>query len=499
MIVVVTASADTYITDKLVDSQRAVSGNVGRAGTLDIFKLYDESYQVTGAIELSRALIEFDYGRLKSLSSSSLDLSNFRAVLRMKNVSTGQPVPSNFTLSLFPLASSFIEGMGRDVVSFSDVGTANYLSSSVDNPWFSEGCSAGGLLGSNDIDYIASGNFADGNGLRSLEKNQKFLVGNEDLEIDVTELVSASLANQIPVSGFRLSFTGSEETDDVTRFVKRFASRHVKDETIRPKIFVYFDDSREDNRKGMVFDVSGTLYLTNTIRNSRANFVSGSSLSPVSGENCILLSLSTGSYFAYFTGSQDKYTSYASGVYYAPCIITSNDSGIVSGTTKLSDHIAASGSVIFTERWTSLDGNVIFRSGSITIRKEDGETSFYSEEKLVAHCSGPPSAPPDRLVLVRVRFFDLALEQESSKFSQKVTPAQIVNALYRVIDVNSGKVIIDFDSTGTKMSLDENGNFFTFYSDMMPYGRPVTLEFLVTYNGNQKIVSGKGYTFTLGS
>jgi hypothetical protein len=499
MIVVVTASADTYVTDKIVDSTRAVSGNVGRAGTIDIFKLYNESYQVTGAIEISRALLSFDYGRLRELVSSSLNVSDFRAVMKMKNVSTGQPVPSNFTLSLFPLARTFNEGLGRDVSSFADVDTANFLSRSVDVEWFASGCSAGGLLGSVNIDYISSGNLGDGLGVRSFETKQSFVVGNEDLEIDVTDFVSASLVGQIPTSAFRLSYTGSQENDSVTRFVKRFASRHVKDEVSRPKIVVYFDDSRIDNRKSMLFDVSGTLYLTNTVRGSRRNFVSGSSLSPVVGSNCLILTLTTGSFSASFTGSQDSYTSPVVGVYQAPVIITSNDSRAVSGSVKLSDHIRASGSITFGEKWTSLDSTVIFRSGTFTMRKEEAETSFYLEEKLVAHCSGPQTAPHNTPVLVRVRFFDLSHEQESSKFPLKVEPIQIESSLYRFVDAMSGQVIVDFDSVGTKMSLDENGNFFTFYSDIMPYGRPITLEFLATYNGNQKIVSGKGYTFTLGN
>ena len=499
MIVVVTASADTYITDKIVDSTRAVSGNVGRAGTIDIFKLYDESYQVTGALEISRALLSFDYTRLEQLAATNLDISNFRAVMRMKNVSTGQPVPSNFTLSLFPLARNFNEGTGRDVGGFSDVDVANFLSSSTGVAWFTSGCSAGGLLGSTDIDYISSGNLGDGLGVKSFEKVQTFALGNEDLEIDVTEFVSASLAGQVPTSGFRLSYTGSEEQDQLTRFVKRFASRHVKEETSRPKITVYFNDSRVDNRKSMLFDVSGTLYLTNTVRGSRSNFVSGSSLAPVVGSDCLILTLTTGSYSASFTGSQDSFTSPVVGVYRAPVIISSVDNRTVSGTVKLSDHILASGSITFEEKWRSLDGTVLFRSGTVTMRKETADTSFYLEEKLVAHCTGPAGAPPNTPVIVRVRFFDLSLEDEKSKFPRRIEPRQVENALYRFIDALSGQVIVDFDPVGTKMSLDENGNFFTFYSDMMPYGRPITLEFLATYNGNQKIVSGKGYTFTLGN
>ena len=61
MYLVLTASKDTYITDKIIDGAfRAKDANVGRAGTLDLFKLYSES-TLSGTddpIEVSRALLQ---------------------------------------------------------------------------------------------------------------------------------------------------------------------------------------------------------------------------------------------------------------------------------------------------------------------------------------------------------------------------------------------------------------------------------------------------------
>ena len=43
MIIVCTASSDTYITDKIIDGNfRATDANAGQAATLDLFKLYNE-------------------------------------------------------------------------------------------------------------------------------------------------------------------------------------------------------------------------------------------------------------------------------------------------------------------------------------------------------------------------------------------------------------------------------------------------------------------------
>ena len=170
MILITSASSDTYITNKIIDSTLMVSGNVGRAGTLDLFKLYDESSAITGSTELSRILIKFDLGKANLLASSSLNISDstFSAKIKLSNLSTGKPVPNNFTVEVFPLAVSFSEGVGRDVISFADVDSANFVSSSVNVPWNTSGAYKSGTLGAASLDFYASGNLSDGDGLVNL-------------------------------------------------------------------------------------------------------------------------------------------------------------------------------------------------------------------------------------------------------------------------------------------------------------------------------------------
>lgn len=496
MIIIVTASADTYITNKLVDGTQKVSGNVGAAGTIDIFKLYDESYQVTGAIELSRGLIAFDYGRLRELTSSILDLNNFQATLRLKSVNSGQPTPHDFTLSLFPLSSSFREGLGRDVASFSTVDAANFLSKSAGNLWNLSGANAGGLLGSGDIDYITSGNLQDGLGVRSLEIQQYFDAGNEDLVVDVTDFVSASMVGILPQAALRVSFTGSQEIDEVTRFVKRFAARNAKEVLSRPKLVISFDDSIVDNRDAMFFDVSGTLHVSNLIRGVRSNFVSGSSLSQLTGEDCVMLKLSTGSFTASFTGSQAVAVSGITGLYQASCIILSNDTGIVTGSTTIADCIRTSGSITFDEKWTTIDGSVTLWESQLTIANQSPIGNLYGNEKLVIHCDGPSTAPGSEIVMIRARPYDLSLEDRSAKFAYARKPVIVSDMMYRIVDLNGGEVIVDYDKVGTRASVDVNGGFFKIPADIIPPGRPVTFEFLVTYNGTQRQLTAGGFTFT---
>ena len=68
MIINLTASSDTYITNKIIDGNYSLESNVGKAGTLDLFTLYDES-SINNSYEISRALIKFDLEKLNELTS----------------------------------------------------------------------------------------------------------------------------------------------------------------------------------------------------------------------------------------------------------------------------------------------------------------------------------------------------------------------------------------------------------------------------------------------
>ena len=118
---ILTASSDCYLTNKIINNSfRATDANTGQAGTLDLFKLYDES-TLSGSstpIELSRILLKFDLNPLRQLTGSILNLNNFKAELKLFDVYGGQTVPTNFTMSILPLSKSFDEGFGRDIATF---------------------------------------------------------------------------------------------------------------------------------------------------------------------------------------------------------------------------------------------------------------------------------------------------------------------------------------------------------------------------------------------
>jgi len=496
MIVIASASADTYITNKIIDALPAVSGNVGRAGTLDLFKLYDENLEVTGALELSRLLIKFDLSKAAVLASSSLDIADptFRATLRLQNISAGQPVPSNFTVQVFPLAVGFSEGLGRDVISFADVDAANFLSNSVGSLWNVTGAYKSGTLGDSGIDYFASGNLQDGNGTVNLSSTQYFDIGTEDLTVDVTRVVSATIAGILPDNGFRISFVDAAEGDQVTRFVKRFASRHVREQSLRPSLVISSDDSVIDNHSSSYFDTTGTLALHNIVRGAYRNLVSGSSLAEVSGQNCLLVNISTGSYTKWITGSQVAQGGGIVGLYTASLAIASSDTSVISGSLTVAGALQASGSITFSETWQSLDRTVTFFSGSLTMSQlQAGTVSSENRKIRIAMPSLPGQLQRGTSAKFRLTVYDDCEQNKSARFSYDPMPLQVTDCRYRVRDTSSGKLLFDFDVPGSRMSIDTLSPYAMLYTDALPIGIPLQFEFRVKIDGIDTELTSKNF------
>ena len=512
-----TASSDTYITDKIIDGQiRVEDANVGRAGTLDLFKLWGETV-INGSgsqDELSRLLIKFDYQKIHDLTSSKLDLNStkFSAKMKLFDMKTGAAVPSNFNIVAFPLSQSFDEGSGRDVTSFGDLDTANYLTASVTNNtatmWNVSGANQVGTLGDASIDIISTANFNDGNGLGNIFGTQNFVQGTEDLSIDVTRVVSASIAGQMSNLGFRISFSGSDESDTKSRFVKRFASRHVSDPVIRPRIEVSFDDSLQDNHSNFFFDVTGSLFLNSFSRSGAANIVSGSGLTSITGSNCLLLKLKSGSFSYVTTASQGTMgtvdsasENFMTGVYFVDFAIPSNDTSLVSKDWTLANYIAQSGSIKFEEYWYSLDSTVGFHTGSITVKRASRFSANFTSQEPIIHTTNL-SQEYNLKDQPRIRIFGRDLKNEQNlpvKVPISLSPTIFDEVYYRVRDIDNGRTIVDFGEidNSTRVSTDSQGMFFDFHMDTLLSGRVYSFDFLVINRGARTIVRDPRAQFTV--
>ena len=526
MFLVLTASADTYVTNKIIDNSfKVTDANVGKASTLDLFKLWDESTWISGSTritssvqELSRLLVRFDYGRLGDLTASSLDIRDpsFRCVLKLYDILGGQGTPTDFKMTLFPLSRSFDEGLGRDVISFRDIGQANFITASyansANNIWFVSGANASGSLdGANwgsdaQVDIIERGVLDHGGSEQNLFVEQRFPLGSEDLKMDITKLVSASIVGTIVNHGFRLAFTSSQEYDHKTRFVKRFASRHVSNRKLVPRIEVSWDDSIHDNHRSFFFDLSGSLFLQNYHRGREANILSGASLTPLSGDSCMLLELVTGSFTTSSFVSQHSGSSTGagySGLYSASFCIPFVSGGLVhSGTgwdgDSIQNYAVKSGSLTFDTYWKSTDGMVAFHTGSLTIKAIPRTAFNTTEERLDLIVTNARSSYKKReKVKFRIFVNDINKQQTASRIPYQIKSAVLDEVYYRVRDYNSDEIIVPFmrDNNGTRLSTDSAGLYFEMFMEDLTDGRVYTFDFLVIDRGIEFVEHAKNVRF----
>jgi len=480
------ADRDTYITDRIIEGTRRTISNVGGASTLDLFKIY--GINLSASIpqnELSRILIHFSLDDLRALTGSTLNIrhSSFKCYLNLRDTYGGQTCPSNFNVVVYPLSRSFDEGIGKNVVTYNDIDSANFITSSfsgsTSNTWYISGANKGGLLNSTDIDYITSGNLSDGNGVANLSVSQFFPLGTEDLNVDVTTLISATLSNQIPDQGFRISFISSQEDDLKTRFVKRFASRHISDKRYQPRLIVKYNDAVQDNQKNFYFDVSGSLFLYNYDYDGPANLVSGSGLTAITGNNSLLLHLVTdksgGLYTQTVTASQHVIgTQTITGVYSASFAVPSN-------TSAIKYRIPLSSSIEWTQIWSSLDDTVGYYTGSLKIKTQPRGISKKTPFNYIVNATNVKSVyrTTDR---VRIRVFvqDIDDPIEARKVPFERDSVIFHKSYYSIRDSYTNDVIIPFETTlhSTRLSTDAEGMYFElFMSDLDP-GRSYVVDLL---------------------
>jgi len=503
---ILTASKDTYITNKIINNAfRAKDSNVGQAGTLDLFKLYNET-TITGSThqkEISRLLIKFDYDQIKLMQDNAkIDIndSSFKTSIKLHDVYGGQTTPRDYHIILFPLAQEFEEGSGYDVANYSDIESTNFITASINAgsvvTWNSPGAAKSGSLGDSNIDIIVSGAIEGPGGTStiSLSPMQYFETGIEDLEIDITKIVSASVTDQISNYGFLIAYSGSYEDNSSSYFVKRFASRHAYNHTIRPKLIIQYDDSLHDYHEDMIFDVTSSLYLNNYHYDNLANILSGREASELINENCMVLKIESGSFKKTFNVSQAlRGVNRLTGIY-------SSSFAISSFENLLRDHIVATGSLLFDEIWSSSDETVTYLSSSLTI-KSNQRYAFnnYHQNILTTVTNLRSSYNSGDIVKLRVYSENRNRDIKFKKIPIAGKSQIYHNMHYRVKDFKTGDIIIPFDTknNSTRLSTDASGMYFEFYADSLTPGRLYVFEFLIKKNGFDTIIKDTASKFRI--
>ena len=482
---VLSASKDGYITNKIINNRfRATDANVGQAGTLDLFKLYNES-SISGEvypIENSRLLLKFDLSPIVDMhNDGSINVSDpsFKSKLVLHDVYGGQTTPANFRAIVFPLARDFDEGTGYDISEFKDLGSANWITASYKDStldkWGLPGANSSGSLGDSGIDVIVSGTIPGQSSKISLSYEQVFTTGEEDLNVDITSFVSASVKNLITNNGLLVALSGSYEKDTNSYFVKRFASRNTVNSSLRPKLVIKYDDSIVDNHGNFVFDYSGSLYLNNFSRSEPDNIKTSANVD-IAPTGAMILKIRSGSFEKDFDVSQAlRSENRITGLYSSSFLLSSYDTGLASALVTKNE-------LEFDAIWSSTDETITYLSSSLKVKKNLRTSLKFKERRLLATTLNLSDRYKET-DFVRIRLFienaDRAVVFTKGPIDK---PSEIFeNVYYSVKDAISGKLIIPFDTSGnsTKLSADSEGMYYDFYMSSLPRGRSYVFEYLV--------------------
>jgi hypothetical protein len=225
MLLRISASKDTIITNKNVLGSSVVYSNAGASEILQVFKTYNP-YQV------ANSLITFASGGISSMTGSYTGSITWRLVL--SNVETENPNAGQFDIEIIPLSQSWNEGKGHDLDYWTDLGNANWISSSVGVTW----ANAGARPSSSSVSAVAH-----------------FDEGHENLDVDVTSMIG-----QVPY-GFLLGISSTLLADPNDYYMKAFRSRQTHFQQYRPYLEARWNDASGSYGSSFVdiVDSSGVL------------------------------------------------------------------------------------------------------------------------------------------------------------------------------------------------------------------------------------------------
>ena len=269
------ADADTTITNAFKEDLtfRGTGSNMGASDILEAFSIYGQA--VTSSSELSRILIKFPVTSIISdRAAGTLPAAgSVSFYLKLYNAEHRNTTPSNFTMTVDAVSSSWQEGFGLDMENYEDktfdqVG-ANWITRSGSTAWASEGG-----------DYHASPTNA-----------MNFTTGRENIEIDVSDIVEEWIDGTKSNYGFGVRLSSVYETASKTFYTKKFFSR-TSQYCKRPTLEARWDSTTKDQRGDFYISSSlfsadennNALFLYNNVRGQLTNI-------PTLGSNDIYVNL----------------------------------------------------------------------------------------------------------------------------------------------------------------------------------------------------------------
>jgi hypothetical protein len=405
--------------------------------------------------EHSACLIEFNLEDLKDKHLSAGNIVNsvfnskddFRAYINLRDVGKSSTRPNDFKLKLGLLESSFKEGLGRDVVHFSDLDDANFKTIDSKNSltWTNEG-----IVSEDDL-------FVDTLNPENTSFEFYFENGTENLKIDITNYLHEYFKEtaNYDKSSFVLYFDNDYLFDIYTYFVKRFGSRNLKNKSNIPQLQLYVKDTKIENviiEKKRYFNNEENFFLFNTKGNTLKSFIDAVDVkldvtySDSSGSDLIDLTYTGSSIYNY---KGDKVTGIKK--------FLINDSDI---TQQINDTAFQSNLERFG--YNSLNFRYYYDDGAIETLIKNETVKFYLPESDINEISFS-----NRNIRVSIDLLQRELKADNSTISLKTSFVDI-NKQYKSVNVASqlysedlGFITYEMYDVDSGMTLIENNDEFT--------------------------------------
>jgi hypothetical protein len=180
-------------------------------------------------IDYSVILIKYNLEELLekwAINNNAGSFTSVKSYITLKDVSTGIQKPKNYTLELYKIKKgNFLEGLGKDVKSFSDSYVTNFSKFNESLNWSVEG------FITDEIEDEPLSTF-------------NVVQGDENIVFDVSDYVQDYISGiNRDNFGFLIKFSENNIYDKYSYFAKRLGSRHLVNKSFVPVLDVLIDDS----------------------------------------------------------------------------------------------------------------------------------------------------------------------------------------------------------------------------------------------------------------
>ncbi len=477
------AKSDTTITNAFKENltTRGTGSNQGASDILEAFYIYGQAND--SSQEKSRILIKFPVDLISTDRSNSVIPASGSVswYIKMYNAPHSQTVARNSDLFISALSADWDEGYGLDMETYSDSGSANWLTATSASSGVSMWSVAGG-----DYFSTATGSYT-----------ASFASGLENIEIDVSQLVEDWLAaapKKLANYGVLLRMSDTIESATSSSYTKKFFGRNTEFWFKRPHIEARWNSAKKDDRTNFYYSSSlapaddnlNTIYFYTYIRGQLKNI-------PDVGTGPIFVKI--------YSGSEGTAPSPS-----GQPIVVFEDYKNVSATSR-----GGGGTTVVTGGYDSTGiytASLALTAASTVLTKlvdvwYSGSTEYFTgsviRPKLISHDAINPSVMHvtsmtnlkpvySRYETARFRFFTRNKNWAPTIYTKAVATAKptiIDSGSYRVYRIADGLDVIPFGTSSTlhtQMSTDASGSYFDLDISMLESGYSYGIQ-LAYYNG----------------